>query len=274
MSAPPPRSPSPAAASRRTTEVLIALTRRAEDALDDVAAAHHAFTAERTQRRHGALALAAANAQQLLRALEAVREQRERERGRHPAHPPPPPHQQQQPYPSRPASPAVQSTAPTQEELQLYIRAEKLRLNLRRVLPRAVAAVEDADVVTGGTAAADGVSSASSRSAASTAAALRSLLHTRSMLSVELKKMDAAVQGIAGSSESLAALHQSLQDVHTTMETAQRMVRRLLTVQSRDDLLLRVSAALFVLVVLYVVAQRVFRFFPATVYVRVDDVVR
>lgn len=260
------RSPSPSPALR-SVPVLTALAQRAEQSLRDVTAAHHAFLSSRTTRLHGALALAVAHAQQVLKALETVREERERQRQQ----------QQKQPSASPPASftgiasptaasqpPVRDAPAPSKEELSLYVRIDKIRIDLRRVLPRAVAAVEDGDSVDGG-------GSGSSQSAASTAAALRSLLHTRSMLSVELQKMDTAVQGLAGSGESLAALHQSLQGVHASMATAQLMVRKMLKVQSRDDVLLRVSALLFALVVFYVVAQRVLRFFPATVYVTVGD---
>lgn len=244
------RSPSPAASpSLRYPSVLAVLAHRAEQALADVAAAHHAFiTANRTAQLHGALSLAVAHAQHVLKALETVREQR---------------HQSQQQQPSS-SQHAAAMQPPSKEELQLYMRLDKVRIDLRRVLPRAVAVMEDFDGAEGG-----GVGA--SRSAASTAAALRSLLHTRSMLSVELQKMDVAVQSLAGLGESLATLHQSLEDVHSSMATAQLMVRKLLTVQSRDDVLLRVSAVLFALVVLYVVAQRIFRFFPVTVYVTVGE---
>ncbi|CAM38154.2 conserved hypothetical protein [Leishmania braziliensis MHOM/BR/75/M2904] len=246
----------------RTTEVLVALAHRADRAQRELITTHHAFVSSRTQRLHGALSIAVAHAQQVLRALEAVREQRDRER--HQGH-------QQRSGPSaspstQAAPPSEESRAPTKEEHQLHMRLEKARIDLRRVLPRSVAEVEDTSNVCEGDR-----TSTSDQSAARTAAALRSLLHTRSMLSVELKKMDTAVQGLAGSSESLATLQQSLQDVHSSMEMAQRMVRTLLRVQSRDDLLLRVSAVLFVLVVLYVVVHRVFRLFPTTVYVTVAE---
>ncbi|CBZ24485.1 conserved hypothetical protein [Leishmania mexicana MHOM/GT/2001/U1103] len=261
-------SPSPPSASPlrlRTAEVLVSLTRRADQALHELITTHHVFVSNRTQRLHGALSIAVAQAQQVLRTLETVREQRERER--HQVY-----QQLQQRSGSsaspatRTASPSVENRAPTKEEHQLYMQLEKARIDLRRVLPRAVTEVEDTGNVTE-----DDVTSTSGGSAASTAAALRSLLHTRSMLSVELKKIDTAVQGLAGSSDSLAALQQSLQDVHSSMKMAQRMVRTLLTVQSRDDLLLRVSAVLFALVVLYVVAQRLLRLFPTTVYVTLDE---
>ncbi|KPA76932.1 hypothetical protein ABB37_07311 [Leptomonas pyrrhocoris] len=269
MRSPSPPTPSPSPPPTfRSTPVLAALAHRAEHALQEVTAAHHAFVSNRTTRQHGALSLAVAHAQHVLKALETMREQRERQRQQQ--------QQQQnrstlQPRPVHPSRTAPSTTppppstvpAPSKEELMLYVRIDKVRIDLRRVLPRAVAAMEESGNLDGG--------EGSSRSAASTAAALRSLLHTRSMLSVELKKMDTAVHGLASSGESLAALHQSLQDVHSSMATAQRMVRRLLTVQSRDDLLLRLSAVLFVVVVLYVVAQRVFRFFPVTVYVTVGD---
>ena len=198
--------------------------------------------------RYPSVLAAVAHAQHVLKALETVREQR---------------HQSQQQQPSS-SQHAAAMQPPSKEELQLYMRLDKVRIDLRRVLPRAVAVMEDFDGAEGG-----GVGA--SRSAASTAAALRSLLHTRSMLSVELQKMDVAVQSLAGLGESLATLHQSLEDVHSSMATAQLMVRKLLTVQSRDDVLLRVSAVLFALVVLYVVAQRIFRFFPVTVYVTVGE---
>ncbi|KPI84402.1 hypothetical protein ABL78_6546 [Leptomonas seymouri] len=251
------RSPSPAAPSPllslQSTPVLAALAHRAEQALKDVTAAHHAFMCSRTTRLHGVLSLAVSHAQHVLKALETVRDQRERQR------------QQQHPRATpTPVLPHRRDThPPSKDELALYMRIDKVRIDLRRVLPRATAAIEESDNADG--------AAGSSRSAASTAAALRSLLRTRSMLSVELKKIDTAVQGLSGSGESLAALHQSLQDVHSSLATARRMVRKLLTVQSRDDLLLRLSAGLFLLVVLYIVAQRVLRFFPATVYVPVED---
>jgi hypothetical protein len=249
-------SPAPSK-TRPSTAALAALAHRADQALDDVTTAYHAFISNRTSQSHGALSLAVAHAQQLLRALEAVREQRERQRqqqGRQSTSQPP----------SSLSRPSADAHAPGKDEIHLYMRLDKVRIDLRRVLPRAVAAAEEADTFEGGAA-------GSTRSAASTAAALRSLLHTRSMLSIELQKMDTVVQSLAGSGETLAALHQSLLDVHSSMATAQQLVRALLTVQSRDDVLLRVSAMVFALVVLYVVVQRVFRFFPATVYVDVGE---
>ncbi|GET86639.1 hypothetical protein, conserved [Leishmania tarentolae] len=256
-----PLAPAALTLPPRTAEALVSLTYRADQALHELITAHHAFVSGRTPRLHGALSIAVAHAQQVLRTLEAVRGLRERER-----------YQGQQRSDSsasastQTASPSEKNQTPTQEERELCMRLEKARIDLRRVLPRAVAEVEDA-----GSIAENNGTSTSDRSAASTAAALRSLLHTRSMLSAELKKMDTAVQGLAGSSESLVALEQSLQNVHASMEMAQRMVRTLLTVQSRDDLLLRVSVILFALVVLYIVAHRVFRLFPTIVYVTVDE---
>lgn len=241
-------SASSSSPSLHSLPVLIALASKAEDALAEVVAAHRNYTTARGTRQHGALALAVAHAQHVLTALERLREQRERQR-------------QQQQHTTSTAT----TTASSKEALVLHVRLDKIRMELRRALPRSVTALEEAD---GNSDAAAGGSSAS---AASTAAALRSLLHTRAMLSTELHKMDAAVQGLAGSGESLQQLHQSLHDVHSTMSTAQVMVRKLLTIQSRDDLILRVSAVLFGLVVAFIVVQRVGRFFPVTVYVAVDD---
>ncbi|KEG13636.1 hypothetical protein DQ04_00881040 [Trypanosoma grayi] len=133
--------------------------------------------------------------------------------------------------------------------LSLLVQLKSHRAAIRRALPTAVAAAE--------TSGSDGTADAVS--------ALRSLMHTRSLLGIELRKVQGAVDEIAGSSASLDLLQTSLQDVNATVEMAQRLVRKLLVVKSTDDIVLRISAAVYILVVVYIMAQRVFGFFPTKI---------
>ncbi|RNF25855.1 uncharacterized protein Tco025E_01898 [Trypanosoma conorhini] len=134
----------------------------------------------------------------------------------------------------------------------LLVQLESHRTAIRRVLPTAVAAAE----------------ATRSEGAADTVNALRSLLHTRSLLNVELRKVQGAVDELAGTSVSLEMLQSTLQDVNATVEVAQRLVRRLLSVKSTDDLLLRLSVAVFLVVLAYILAQRLFGFFPTPIHAR------
>lgn len=143
---------------------------------------------------------------------------------------------------------------------------EQQRLDLRRALPRALAALEEPN----GSSSGNGSSSSSTSAAADAAASLRALMHTRSLLSLELRKVKAAARQLSGAADAVDGLQQTLGDVHGAMEQAQLVVRRLLTVQSREDLVLRLSAAVFVAVVVFVLLQRVLRLFAAAVYVTVD----
>ncbi|ESL06199.1 hypothetical protein TRSC58_06130 [Trypanosoma rangeli SC58] len=140
----------------------------------------------------------------------------------------------------------------TAAPVSLLVKLESHRTAIRRVLPAAAAAAEAHRL--GG--------------AADTVNALRSLLHTRSLLNVELRKVQGAVDELAGTSVSLELLQSTLQDVNATVEVAQRLVRKLLSVKSTDDLLLRISVAVFVVVLAYILAQRLFGFFPTLIYQR------
>ncbi|KAG8346244.1 putative Sec20 [Trypanosoma vivax] len=92
--------------------------------------------------------------------------------------------------------------------------------------------------------------------------ALHTLLHTRRMLNGELRKVQGAVNELSGSSKSLELLHYSLQDLDATVDVAQRVVQKLLSVKTWDDLLLKISILFFLLTVSFIVAQRIFGFFP------------
>ncbi|RNF10627.1 hypothetical protein TraAM80_01443 [Trypanosoma rangeli] len=142
----------------------------------------------------------------------------------------------------------------TAAPVSLLVKLESHRTAIRRALPAAVAAAEAEAHRLGG--------------AADTVNALRSLLHTRSLLNVELRKVQGAVDELAGTSVSLELLQSTLQDVNATVEVAQRLVRKLLSVKSTDDFLLRISVAVFVVVLAYILAQRLFGFFPTLIYQR------
>ncbi|EAN79654.1 Sec20, putative [Trypanosoma equiperdum] len=131
----------------------------------------------------------------------------------------------------------------------LVAQLESHRAAICRALPAAAAAVE----------------ASGEESAAEKVNALRSLMHTRSILNAELHKVQGAVKELAGSSESLEVLHGALQNVNATVEIAQKMVGKLLSIKTVDDIVLRVSLFCFVLVVAYIITQRVFGFFPSVV---------
>lgn len=226
------------------TEALCqSLTQRSQQLLDELASTQAAFTSGPCTRTHGAFAFAISQSQLLLRLLEGVRVRVQQER-----------HDSSHAGGGRSAEDrCTQSISPA-----TLSQMEKKRRMLRKVLPHAVSLLEEANRGSGGAAAADA------------AASLRSLMHTRRMLSLELEKVQTAAQQLSGSAESLGVVRQSLDDVHGAMESAQLAVRRLLTVQNKEDVVLRVSVVGFALVVCYILLQRVFGFFPTTVYVRVD----
>lgn len=253
-----------------SADVLGAVVLRARAATRDLVATHRAFASTPQSRTHGALAVAVSTAQQLLKALELIKEEQNRNRC---AASPPSSNSIAPSFTKLPmdatggndVQTGANHTSSNAEVLQQLIEAEKYRIELRRLLPRAVAAIEESD---------DGggpAGSTSTRSAASAAASLRSLLQTRSLLSVELQKMDTATSGLASTTQSLHALQHSLTDVSTTMEAAEKAVRKLITIESRDDAILRLSILFFIVVLLYILLQRVGRFFPSSVYVTLDD---
>lgn len=133
------------------------------------------------------------------------------------------------------------------------------RTELRRALPRAAALLEDVDRGGGG-------------GADEAAAALRSLVHTRSLLSVELQKVDAVVKGVAGGAESMTALRGALVETQGAMHAARAAVRQLLDVQSRDDLVLTITTVVFALTIALIVLHRLFGFFPVATYVSLSSV--
>ncbi|EKF39230.1 hypothetical protein MOQ_000547 [Trypanosoma cruzi marinkellei] len=202
------------------TEFMVALERRAAVVSTDLNRTLKAHQESHSQRTHGALVLAVAAAQRVVKLLATVKEQ--------------------QPLSRHSAAAPV----------SLLMQLETHRIAIRRVLPAAVAAAE--------TKRSDG--------AADTVNALRSLLHTRSLLNLELRKVQGAVDELAGSSVPLEMLQGTLQDVNATVEVAQRLVRKLLSVKSTDDFVLRISVAIFLLVVAYILAQRLFGYFPTKIY--------
>ncbi|ORC88587.1 uncharacterized protein TM35_000162250 [Trypanosoma theileri] len=207
-------------------EFITALEKRAAVVITDLNRALKSHQESRSQRTHGALVLAIATAQRVAKLLATVKEK-------------------QQLHLHQSHAGSSLSPVPT----ALFVQLESHRAAIRRAIPLAVAAAE--------TSGSDG--------AADTANALRSLLHTRSLLNVELRKVQGALDELAGSSESLEVLQTSLQDVNATVEMAQLLVRKLLSVKSTDDLILRASLVLFIVVVGYIIAQRIFGFFPVRI---------
>ncbi|KAH9599804.1 Sec20 [Trypanosoma melophagium] len=210
-------------------EFLTALEKRAAVVITDLNRALKSHQESRNQRTHGALVLAIATAQRVAKLLATVNE-KEREKEKE----------------GGVGGLYVKSSLTGVVPTAVFLQLESHRAAIRRALPVAVAAAE--------TSGSDG--------AADTANALRSLLHTRSLLNVELGKVQGALDELAGSSESLQLLQSSLQDVNATVEMAQLLVRKLLSVKCKDDLILRISVVVFLLVVAYIIAQRIFGFFP------------
>jgi len=178
-----------------SADVLCAVLLRAKAATRDLVAAHRAFIAAHESKAYGALAVAVSTAQQVLKALELIKEEQKRNRYVTSA---PPLVASGNKITSSLYPPGgvvnserddthgdVHHPRSDAEMLQQMIEAEKYRIELRRLLPRAVAAIEESNGGSGG-------GRQAGSSAASAAASLRSLLQTRSLLSVELQKMDAS----------------------------------------------------------------------------------
>lgn len=247
-----------------STELLEKVDQRAVVVIDELSTAYQRFLEESTPRTHGALVLAVAQAQQLAKVLELIKAQQQQQRQSQA--------ERSLAVPTQPDAPPAENGSFTMTSsfsmpggavrppAALLVQLDQRRLELRRVLPRAAGTLEEAEsrMSNGQSAAADN------------AAALRSLLQTRSLLSVELQKVEGAVQELANSSETIQIIKRSLRNVHQTMEAAQRMVRQLLVIQSRDDLLLKLSMLCFFAAIGYVILQRVFRCFPVTRYVHAD----
>nr|CCC95317.1 unnamed protein product [Trypanosoma congolense IL3000] len=210
-----------------SSELLVTLDKRAAVTLSELNRAVKAHQENRVSRTHEALVLSISAAQRVIKLLTEVDEHMQRQKKQS----------------SERHLPALHIT--------LLAQLDTHRAAIRRALPAAVAAVE-----AGG-----------EESAAETASALRSLMYTRSILNMELRKVQGAVDELRGSSKSLEVLHTALQDVNATVELAHRMVGKLLSIKTVDDALLRVSVVVFILVLVYIVAQRVFGYFP-TVYKR------
>lgn len=223
-----------------SSELLHILRSRAQKIVDELPVVQRSYRSEPNSRTHGALTLAVSEAQHLSKLLDKMRVHWKQHRQR----------QHEQNAPGEGSTASVSS-------LRGWEVIEAVHVELRRALPHAVAALGETP-------------SNQATAAADTAAALRSLLHTRSMLLVEQNKVKAVVTQISTSAESLNVVNGALGEVEAAMQQAQHMVRRLLRVQSCDDVILRVSVVLFVLALAFVVLQRVFRLFPMTVYVEVD----
>lgn len=87
---------------------------------------------------------------------------------------------------------------------------------------------------------------------------LQTLMRVRGLLAVENMKMDQVIASISEGSSALQALHARLEEVGATLTFTHTLVRGLLRVKTLDDLALRISWVLFVVVVLFVWSQRIF----------------
>lgn len=97
--------------------------------------------------------------------------------------------------------------------------------------------------------------------------AVSSLLRTRAALSIEVKKVDGALQELKGDKESMEELHQALTNVSGALDTAMSFTKKLMSIQKADDFFLRASFMAFLLTVAYIILQRVFGFFPVVILV-------
>ncbi|CAD2222843.1 hypothetical protein AGDE_12396 [Angomonas deanei] len=149
---------------------------------------------------------------------------------------------------NRPDTDDSAQTIPVQEAL------ERQRAALQRLVLRVTSLVET-----------DG--GQSTDTAADTAAALRSLLQSRALLQLEVQKVQGAVDHLSSGSEKIKTLNDQLNRVTGALDMAQVAVKHLLNVQSREDVVLRLSWLVFILVVLYIFLQRGLGFFGKTIYV-------
>ncbi|CCW67677.1 unnamed protein product [Phytomonas sp. Hart1] len=217
-------------------EIIHAFVNRTQQALQELLRAQNAFTTEPNAPTHGAFVLAVAEVRRLLRFSETLRLR--------PGQPQPPT-----------AAPTSQSglkphiAIPSAWLLQLDHHCQALRRGLSRslgLLEGATPPLDDA------------------------AEARHALFHTRAMLLSELDKVEATVRQLTTTAETLSLVQHSLREVHAGMAHAQQLLRRLLRVQSRDDLLFKLSVVVFGAVVLYILLHRVFRLFPVITYVTVE----
>lgn len=232
------------------------LERDAREHCDDLIAARRRLaTDERSSQAQSALAAAVAQAQRTLTSLDKLRQRAHGSSAR-------------QGVPPRLNRPSETYTTPP----ALLATLDRHRAVLRRELPRAVAVLERLQLIPSHSDR-DGLDGRvhrteySYRASSDAADALRSLVRTRKLLSLELSKVDTAMTGLSKSTAVLDTLRSNLQDVQDGMARARRAVRVLLTIESRDDVILRVAILFFVGTIVYVLLHRVLRLFPRTVYV-------
>ncbi|CCW60441.1 unnamed protein product [Phytomonas sp. EM1] len=257
-----------------TEDIIHAFDNRTQRSLRELLSTQRAYTAEPNVQNHGAFALAIAEARRLLLFSDSLhlklrKQQQQSKRKRR--------HQEQTadlpselPHSTSALEPLSSSGDVTIPDIPsaLLLQLDERRQELRRRLSHSVSLLEEARHEPGDPHRTAGPPT-DDVGAADAAASLRSLLHTRTMLLTELQKVESTVQQLATSSETLGLVQHSLREVHAGMAQAQQLVRRLLAVQSRDDLLLRLSVVVFVTVVGYILLQRVGRFFPVVEYVTV-----
>eukprot|EP00796_Vickermania_ingenoplastis_P004870 gene4870-3491_t len=93
-------------------------------------------------------------------------------------------------------------------------------------------------------------------------AAVQSLLRTRAVLSIEVQRVEGALEEIKSDTENMETLHQSLLGVTSSMGQAKSYTRRLLAADTVDSAVLRISFVCFMMAMGYVLLHRLFGLFP------------
>ena len=87
---------------------------------------------------------------------------------------------------------------------------------------------------------------------------LKSLRRTQLLLQHELEKVELASKAIVSGAETMKKVNSDLKTVDATLRDAAKLVRAMLRVKTVDDILLRLSALCFVVVVAALWLQRIF----------------
>jgi transcription termination factor NusB len=104
-----------------------------------------------------------------------------------------------------------------------------------------------------------------------TSEAVHSLLRTRNSLTNEVQRMESAVQKLIEGGESLKNVKDQLEEVDAQLSRTGRLLRQIARMDTIDDVVLRVSIALYLLLLGYIWSSRLFGAFAGVSIVETTD---
>jgi hypothetical protein len=104
-----------------------------------------------------------------------------------------------------------------------------------------------------------------------TSEAVHSLLRTRNSLTNEVHRMESAVQKLIEGGESLKNVKDQLEEVDAQLSRTGRLLRQIARMDTVDDVVLRVSIVLYLLLLGYIWSSRLFGAFAGVSVVETND---